>query len=67
MPKVKECEVLVLYEAISWVASLGYENVMFEIDSQLVVKELEHNPDDGTEFGVILSGVSSLSTTSNFF
>lgn len=29
LPKVKECKVLALYEAMSWFASIGYENVLY--------------------------------------
>lgn len=55
MPEVKECGTLALYKAMSSVASSSHENVIFEIDSQIVVKALEHKLDYETKFGVILN------------
>ncbi|XVF73428.1 hypothetical protein PTKIN_Ptkin12aG0201100 [Pterospermum kingtungense] len=54
LPEVKECEALALLEPISWVCTLGYHQVTFETDSQLVFNALKHNLCHNTEFGVII-------------
>ena len=55
LPIVKECEVLALLEAISSVHTLGYNQVLFETDSQMVVNPLAYASCNNTEFGVLTS------------
>ncbi|XVF71518.1 hypothetical protein PTKIN_Ptkin12aG0044200 [Pterospermum kingtungense] len=60
LPAVKECEALTLQEAISWVRSLGYTRVIFEVDSKQVVDALSSLSSDLTEFGVIIECCKSM-------
>lgn len=53
-PEVNECEALVLAEAITWVRDMGYEQVIFELDSQLVVTATRREDTYSTEFGTIM-------------
>ena len=54
-PVVKECEVLALLKAISWVCTLGYNNVFLETDLQMVMNALAYGSCDNTRFGVFMS------------
>ncbi|XVF88587.1 hypothetical protein PTKIN_Ptkin19aG0062900 [Pterospermum kingtungense] len=52
---VKECEALALLDAITWVADLGFERVIFETDAKLVVDAIRSWDTDFTEFGSIIA------------
>ncbi|XVF43106.1 hypothetical protein PTKIN_Ptkin02bG0013700 [Pterospermum kingtungense] len=54
IPTIKETEVVALFPVVSWIHELGYTQVIFESDSQLVVKALQCTIYKDTEFGVIL-------------
>ncbi|XVF80878.1 hypothetical protein PTKIN_Ptkin15bG0110800 [Pterospermum kingtungense] len=51
----KECEALGLIEAISWVSSLGYKKVNFEVDAKMVVDACLSFAVDYAEFGSLVS------------
>ena len=55
LPAVKECEALALLKAISLMRTLGYNQVLFEIDSQMIVNALAYEPHNNTEFWVLTS------------
>ena len=52
---IKECEVLALFDAISWVRTLEYNQVLFETGSQMVVNDLAYGSCNNTTFGVLMS------------
>ncbi|XVE70735.1 hypothetical protein DITRI_Ditri10aG0094800 [Diplodiscus trichospermus] len=54
LPEVKECEALTLQQAMSWVCSMGYVRVIFEVNSKVVVDALGSNLENYTEFGSII-------------
>lgn len=67
---MKECEALVLLEAMSWTRGCtlwGYEHVIFEYDFQVVIKAVEYCAGDNTEFGVILNSYRHLLQSQPFF
>ncbi|XP_075494869.1 uncharacterized protein LOC142532458 [Primulina tabacum] len=53
---VKEAEALALLDAIQWTSSLELQDVIFEMDSETVVKAIRTRNVDYTEFGSIISG-----------
>ena len=55
LPVVKECEALALLKAISLMRTLGYNQVLFETDSQMVVNALAYGSSNNTEFWVLTS------------
>lgn len=52
--EVKEGEALGLFEAIQWTISLNLSNVIFEVDSKVVVDNVKSNVLDAIEFGTII-------------
>ena len=54
LPTVKEGEALALFEAMTWVHSMGYSMVIFEIDCKEVVDALQHGLPNDSNFGLIL-------------
>ena len=52
---IKECEVLALFDAISGVRTLEYNQVLFETGSQMVVNDLAYGSCNNTTFGVLMS------------
>ncbi|XP_073271213.1 uncharacterized protein [Primulina huaijiensis] len=66
---VKEAEALALLDAFKWTSSLELQDVIFETDSETVVKTIRSKNVDYTEFGSIIfgCGVQSNSRSSPFF
>ncbi|CAN1150194.1 Putative ribonuclease H protein At1g65750 [Linum perenne] len=59
-PTATECEALALEDAVRWVETLAYPNVVFELDSLNVVSAVEADADDSTELGMIVNSVRRL-------
>ncbi|XP_075507369.1 uncharacterized protein LOC142544190 [Primulina tabacum] len=53
-PMVKECEVLALINAITWIQEMNLTNVIFELDAKNVVDAINSPADDATEFGSLV-------------
>ncbi|XP_073305818.1 uncharacterized protein [Primulina huaijiensis] len=53
--EVKEAEALALLDAIHWTSSLELQDVIFETDSETVIKAIRTKNVDYTEFGSIIS------------
>ncbi|CAN1138108.1 Putative ribonuclease H protein At1g65750 [Linum perenne] len=54
-PDPTECEALALVEAAAWLTSLGYSNVILELDSLAVVNAVCSTAVDHTELGDIIT------------
>ncbi|CAN1146055.1 Putative ribonuclease H protein At1g65750 [Linum perenne] len=54
-PNPTECEALALVEAINWLRSLPYNNIVLELDSLSVVQAMESTEDDVSELGEIIA------------
>ncbi|CAN1227648.1 hypothetical protein LINPERPRIM_LOCUS2849 [Linum perenne] len=59
-PLPKECEALVMQEAITWLNNMDMQNVVIETDSQLVAFMINGNEEDITEFGEIVQSCREL-------
>ncbi|XVF52726.1 hypothetical protein PTKIN_Ptkin05aG0041600 [Pterospermum kingtungense] len=57
---VKEREVLGLLHALRWIKELGYERVIFELDSKTVVDVVNSSLLDVSEFGSLVSTCKNL-------
>ncbi|XP_075475775.1 uncharacterized protein LOC142511746 [Primulina tabacum] len=53
-PMVKECEVLHLFNAITWIKEMNLTNVIFELDAKNVVDAIKSPDNDTTEFGSLV-------------
>ncbi|XP_073049166.1 uncharacterized protein [Primulina eburnea] len=59
---VKEGEAMVLVEAINWVRNMGYQKVVFELDSKSVVDAVGRTGEDLSEFASIIARCKLLMT-----
>ncbi|CAN1824958.1 Putative ribonuclease H protein At1g65750 [Linum perenne] len=51
----REGEAAALLSAMSWVAEIGYEDVIFECDAEAISHALDSDEDDLSEFGCLIS------------
>ncbi|XP_073035374.1 uncharacterized protein [Primulina eburnea] len=60
---VKEGEAIGLLEALSWIRTLDYPNVMFEVDAKTVHEATKEHANVDTEFGGIMERCRNLVAT----
>ena len=65
--QVGELETLGLREALSWIKQLGFERVIFEIDSLQVLQALQNRVADFSAFGVLIKDCLSLLQGEHYF
>ena len=65
--QVRELETLGLREALSWIKQLGFERVIFEIDSLQVVQALQNRVADFSEFGALIKDCLSFLQGEHYF
>ena len=65
--QVKELETLGLRKALSWIKQLGFERVIFEIDSLQVFQTLQNRVVDFSEFGALIKDCLSLLQGEHYF
>lgn len=51
----KEVKALGFFEGLCWVSSLGMSNVIFELDSKVVIDAVNNKKEDIIEFGSLIS------------
>ena len=56
-----------LREALSWIKQLGFERVIFEINSLLVFQTLQNRVADFSEFGALIKDCLSLLQGEHYF
>jgi len=57
---IEEGEAWVLYQGIQWISSLGYHNVIFELDSKMVVDDVLNSKMNLFEYGSIIEKCKTL-------
>ena len=65
--QVRELEALGLREALSWIKNLGFNQVIFELDSLQIVHALQKRVADVSEFGVLIKDCLSLLQGATYF
>ncbi|XVF41286.1 hypothetical protein PTKIN_Ptkin01aG0268300 [Pterospermum kingtungense] len=58
--QIREGEAIGILEALSWVYDLGFQNVLFESDSKVVVDAINSKGEDMSEFGTIIGHCRNL-------
>ncbi|CAN1285866.1 hypothetical protein LINPERPRIM_LOCUS19136 [Linum perenne] len=56
----KEAEAKAMLEALSWVETEGFRQVLFESDAEVVMKAIQRGDVDITEFGELIQGCISI-------
>jgi len=57
---VAEGEAWGLYQGIQWISSLGYHNVIFELDCKMVVDDVHNSKMNLSEYGSIIQNCRTL-------
>ncbi|XP_073015730.1 uncharacterized protein [Primulina eburnea] len=58
--EVKEGEAMGLREALSWIREMKFNQVIFEMDAQIIVKAVNSTKVDESEFGAIIEDCRSI-------